>query len=161
MELVRSAYFVTSTSGAPRSAEGFANLVWLRGEHDCSTVAAATEVIDRAIAFGGVDVVVDLEDVSFMDAATVGLIARASERLEIRARSLVLRSPSPCARRILELCRLSHLIDPEPCAAPPLPVGAYRSAPDPVAPVATAPSPLGRREVGDRRTSSRANPESP
>jgi anti-anti-sigma factor len=87
-------------------------VVWLRGEHDVSTVAALSETMARAIARDDADVVVDLSDVQFMGAATVGVIARARELLALRSRSLTLRSPPRCARRILDLCGHTDLLDP-------------------------------------------------
>jgi anti-anti-sigma factor len=95
-------------------------VVWLRGEHDVSTVAALSEILARAIALDDADVVVDLSEVQFMGAATVGVIIRAREFLRLRSRSLVLRSPSECARRILELCGHAELLDPLPIDTTPL-----------------------------------------
>ena len=69
----------------------------------------------RAIAFDEADVVVDLSEVTFMGAATVGVILRAEAFLRERSRSLMLRSPSTCSRRILGLCGWGDLIDPR-CA---------------------------------------------
>jgi anti-anti-sigma factor len=94
-------------------------VVWLRGEHDVSTVAALSEIMARAIALDDADVVVDLSDVQFMGAATVGVIIRAREFLRLRSRSLVLRSPSECARRILDVCGHADLLDPRPVDATP------------------------------------------
>jgi anti-anti-sigma factor len=104
-------------------------VVWLRGEHDVSTVAALSETMARAIALDDADVVVDLSDVQFMGAATVGVIIRAREFLRLRSRFLVLRSPSGCARRILELCGHADLLDLRPVDATPLtgPAGALRT----------------------------------
>ena len=76
-------------------------VVWLRGEHDVSTVAALSETMARAIALDDADVVVDLSDVQFMGAATVRVIIRARAFLRLRSRFLVLRSPSECARASL------------------------------------------------------------
>lgn len=87
-------------------------VVWLRGEHDSSTVDAVTETIARAIALDDADLVVDLSGVQFMGAATVGAIMRAAECLRSRSRSLALRSPSRCARRVIDLCGLEGLLDP-------------------------------------------------
>jgi anti-anti-sigma regulatory factor len=47
-----------------------------------------------------------------MDAATNGVIVRARSGLRLRSRSLTLRSPSPSARRILDICGLTYLLDP-------------------------------------------------
>jgi anti-sigma B factor antagonist len=92
-------------------------VVWLRGEHDASTVVALSETMARAIALDDADVVVDLSGVHFMGAATVGVIIRAGEFLRLRSRSLVLRSPSRCARRILDVCGLANLLDSRPVDA--------------------------------------------
>jgi anti-anti-sigma factor len=92
-------------------------VVWLRGEHDISTVAALAETMARAIAVGDADVVVDLRGVQFMDAATVGVIIRAREFLRLRSRSLRLRSPSTRARHVFDLCGLADLLDPRPVDA--------------------------------------------
>ena len=101
-------------------------VVWLRGEHDISTVAALSHTMARAIALDEGDLVVDLSDVQFMDAATVGVIIRARDFLRLQSRSLALRSPSICAARILALCDLGDLLEPRPELAtrPPAPVGA-------------------------------------
>jgi len=81
-------------------------VVCLRGEHDTSSVAVVSDAVASAIALGGVDLVVDLSDVQFMDAATVGLIIRIHKLLQERSGFLVLRSPSARARRVLDLCDL-------------------------------------------------------
>jgi anti-anti-sigma factor len=99
-------------------------VVWLRGEHDVSTVAALSETMARAIAHDGADLVVDLSEVQFMGAATVGVIVRAREFLGLRSRSLVVRSPSRCARRILDLCGHSYLLDHRHVDATPIAGGA-------------------------------------
>jgi anti-anti-sigma factor len=87
-------------------------VVWLRGEHDVSTVAALAETLAGAMALDDCDLVVDLSEVQFMGAATIGVLVRARELLQSRSRSLVLRSPSRCARRILDLCDQGDLLEP-------------------------------------------------
>ena len=62
----------------------------------------------QAIAFDDGDVVVDLSGVDFMGASTVGVLVRASELLQKRARSLTLRWPSTRALRVLGLCGLAN-----------------------------------------------------
>jgi anti-anti-sigma factor len=95
-------------------------VVWLRGEHDLSTVAALSETMARTIALDDADLVVDLSEVQFMGAATVGVIVRARELLALQSRSLTLRSPPRCARRILDLSGHSYLLDHRPVAATPI-----------------------------------------
>jgi anti-anti-sigma factor len=93
-------------------------VVWLRGEHDISTVAALSETMARAFSLDDADVVVDLSGVEFMGTATVGVIVRARRFLRLLSRSLVVRSPSGCARRVLELCDSADLIESHPVDAP-------------------------------------------
>ena len=94
-------------------------VVWLRGEHDVSTVAALSETMAGAMALDDCDLVVDLSEVQFMGAATIGVLVRARELLHSRSRSLVLRSPSRCARRILDLCGQGDLLEPHRADATP------------------------------------------
>jgi anti-anti-sigma factor len=95
-------------------------VVRLRGEHDLATVTELSATLARAITLGDADLVVDLSQVEFMGAATVGVFAWARELLSARSRSLVLRSPSSSARRVLELCDLDSLVEtPSDDAGPP------------------------------------------
>jgi anti-sigma B factor antagonist len=89
-------------------------VVSLRGEYDISTVTALSETLARAIALDDADLIVDLSGVRFMDASTIGVIVRACNILRLRSRTLVLRSPSALARRVLEVCGLAVLVDPQP-----------------------------------------------
>jgi anti-anti-sigma factor len=112
-------------------------VVWLQGEHDVSTVAALSATLARAIAFDEADLVVDLSGVEFMGAATVGVIVRARDFLRLRSRRVTLRSPSPCVGRLLDVCGIADLIEPNPSAARPRCVGDRRpsrltTVPDPV-----------------------------
>jgi anti-anti-sigma factor len=65
------------------------------------------------------DIFVDLSGVTFMDASTVSALVGARNRLRAQSRSLSVRDPSPLARRVVDLCGLSQLIDehPEPAAS--------------------------------------------
>lgn len=99
-------------------------VIWLRGEQDCSNVEALSEAMDRAIALDDANLVVDMSEVRFMGAATVGAIVGAREVLRVRARTLGLRHPSRCARRVVALCGLSDLIDADLIDAAPLPLPA-------------------------------------
>lgn len=96
-----------------------ASTVVLGGEHDACTVADLSATLARSISTGDDDLVVDLSQVQFMAAATVGVLVRARTLLGFQSRSLRLRSPSLRARRILELSDLAELIDPPTCAEPP------------------------------------------
>ena len=90
------------------------SVVWVRGAHDASTVVALCMTMARAIAFDDTDLVIDLSEVTFMDAATVAVMIRAEAFLRDRSRSLTLRSPSTHARRVLGAGGLAELVDPRP-----------------------------------------------
>ena len=71
----------------------------------------------RVIAVDDTDLVIDLSEVTFMNAATVAVIIRAEAFLRDRSRSLTLRSPSARARRLLGVGGLAELVDPRPATA--------------------------------------------
>ena len=92
-------------------------VVWLRGSYDLSSVTALAELMARAIAIDEGDLVVDLNQVQFIDAASVGVLARVREFLGLRSRSLVLRSPSRSARRVLHEYDLTDRVELDPAEA--------------------------------------------
>lgn len=92
-------------------------VICLCGEHDISTVDALSEVVEQAMSLDDADVELDLSDVQYMSAATIGVIVRTREWLQVRSRSLVLRSPSRIARRLCDLCGLDYLGGPGPVDA--------------------------------------------
>ena len=98
--------------------QGDPHVVHLRGEHDASTVVELSATIARAMALDDADVVLDLSEVQFMDAATVGVIVLAVEFLNLRSRTLTLWAPSRCARHVIELCGLAALLGPHLTDAP-------------------------------------------
>lgn len=81
--------------------DGDRMLVALWGEHDLSTVGVIDATLTR-VATTGLDVVVDLRDVEFMDATTVGSLVNGRVRLERH------RSPpvaSSCPRHAVPVAR--------------------------------------------------------
>ena len=110
-----SAEPVASTAHYPDRA-----VVLLHGEHDIATISGLSAVMARAIGDDDVDVVIDLADVRFMDASTIGVIVRATGFLRAESRTLTVRSPSPAAERLLHLCDLADLIDATTADALPL-----------------------------------------
>jgi anti-anti-sigma factor len=123
MALAESSSVIVSRRGLMALAvpDAGRRVVWVRGEHDVSTVTALSETLARAISLDDADLVVDLRGVQFMDAATVGVMVRARELLRLRSRCLVLRSPSRCARRVFGLCGLADLLDQRADGSPPKP----------------------------------------
>lgn len=94
--------------------EGRLMVVALRGEQDMSTAARVAEAIAGAAALGAGDVVVDLGGVQFMDASIVGVLVGGGNDLRSQDRRLTVRTPSPRAQVLLDLCGLDPIIDPRP-----------------------------------------------
>ena len=80
---VGSSYFtVPDRARAPGAgAEAGPTVVWLTGEHDISTDGALSRALARAIALGATALVIDLSEIQFMGASTLGTIVRAREYL--------------------------------------------------------------------------------
>lgn len=87
-------------------------VVWLWGDHDCSTLAELASALDAAVAGSDGDVVVDLGDVTFVDASTIGALVRGRAVLSRAGRALTVRSPTRPARLVLEVCDLTELVEP-------------------------------------------------
>jgi anti-anti-sigma factor len=83
--------------------------VWLRGEQDLVTETAFAQMIERAVRADNGNVVVDVSGVEFMSVGTVGIIIRAQAFLREGSRSLTVRAPSRCVRRLLDLCCFDYV----------------------------------------------------
>jgi anti-anti-sigma factor len=84
------------------------------------TVDELWERLARAFALDDADVVLDLSGVQFMGAATIDVIVRAKDALDLRSRVLTLRSPSESAQRVVDLCGLADLVEASSLDAQPL-----------------------------------------
>lgn len=89
-------------------------VVRLRGDHDLTTVASLAAVLSEAIALDDADLVLEMSAITFMDVSTVTVILRTRSYLRDRSRSLRVRSPSRCARLVLETCQLDVLVEKSP-----------------------------------------------
>ena len=94
------------------SHDGKQAVVWLNGEQDIATVPVLADTLADVTSADDADLIVDLSDVTFMSAATIGQLIRARNLLLGLSRNLMLRSPSKCARRLLDLCGLACLVEP-------------------------------------------------
>jgi anti-sigma B factor antagonist len=88
-------------------------VVWLRGEHDIATDIALRRTLARAMAFNESAIVLDLTKVELMSASTLGVIVTARDFLRQRSRSLTVRHASPHVRRIIAICDLDSLFNPD------------------------------------------------
>ena len=91
--------------------EAVNTIVALQGESDVSTTTSLSDALSRAVADDAGDVVIDLTALTFLDSATVRVLARLREHLAHHGRSLTFRSPSPTAGRILDFFGLTDLIE--------------------------------------------------
>lgn len=91
--------------------DGERMVVWLEGEHDIATVFGLADALEKATSSSDADVIVDLSGVTFIGAATVGVLLRGLDALRRQSRSLTLREPSRCATRVIEVFGLSGLVE--------------------------------------------------
>ncbi len=63
------------------------------------------------------DVVIDMTDVSTIDATALRLLAVATRHAWLAGRHLTVRNPGPAVRRMTHLTRLAHAIEVERVAA--------------------------------------------
>ncbi|MCA1847044.1 MAG: STAS domain-containing protein [Actinobacteria bacterium] len=94
------------------SRDGERAVVWLDGEQDIATVAVLADTLAKVTCADDADLIVDLSGVTFMSTATIDQLIQARYLMLGASRNLVLRSPSKCARRLLDLCGLAGLVEP-------------------------------------------------
>jgi anti-anti-sigma factor len=87
-------------------------VVKLEGEHDIATVDLLARALAKARAVDNADLVVDLDDVDFLGAAAVHVLRHTRALLHRQGRTMTLRLPSKCVRRMLSLCDVA-LSDPD------------------------------------------------
>jgi anti-anti-sigma factor len=98
----------------------------LHGELDLWTQRALVNAL-AAVDDDAVRVVLDLSDLTFMDASGIGIIHRSRLLAEVNGNEVVLRSPSANILRILELTRPAPDAAVRPTALP-LPSRTYGRA---------------------------------
>jgi anti-sigma B factor antagonist len=103
---------VARRGSMPDDSDAGYTVIWVRGEHDLASKVALVIAIARAARRDEADLLVDLSEVTFMDASTIGALVGSRNRLLPRSQSLQLRAPSPPALRVLVLCGLSDLVHP-------------------------------------------------
>ena len=79
-------------------------VVHLEGEHDLSTVPALTDAFAHAISTDSHCVLLDLSEVTFIDASTIGALIRLRNRLEQDSRDLTIHEPTSCVSRLIDIC---------------------------------------------------------
>jgi anti-sigma B factor antagonist len=92
-------------------------IVSVRGDVDVATApmvrGALTEVEARRKDVGTPRVVLDLSEVTFMDASGLGVLVGAARSARRTGHTLMLRDPSPRVVRLLEMTRLLDVFEVE------------------------------------------------
>ncbi len=78
----------------------------LRGEVDMASAPLLDERLAAVVADDRCEVVVDVAEVTFIDAAGLRVLLQAGQRLAVDGRRLTLRAPSPFVRRLLDITGL-------------------------------------------------------
>lgn len=89
-------------------------VVRVNGDVDLLTAPALAGVLGGLVDQGEVNLVIDLAEVGFLDAAGIRVIVAVSTRLGSVGGSLLLRSPHAQVRRVLEIVALEELIEKSP-----------------------------------------------
>lgn len=111
-----------ATIGARR--EGLGQVIHLSGEHDAATALDLSNELAIAVSLDHEDLVVDLSAVTFLSAATVGVLIRSRVFLDERGRHLRLVAPSSIARRVLDACKVTYDVERSSALASWVPVPA-------------------------------------
>lgn len=91
--------------------------IQLRGELDLAAVPQLWSCLAPLVEAGlepRPHLVLDLRDLSFMDAAGFGVLVRLANRLRSTGASMSIRSPQPLVRRVMDLADVGHVLHVEP-----------------------------------------------
>lgn len=86
----------------------------IRGDLDMATSPALEGWLAGAEANGNTSIVVDLENLAFMDATGLRIFLRAAERARRSGRRFALVRPPPMVRKVLQITRTTDLFDADP-----------------------------------------------
>jgi anti-sigma B factor antagonist len=90
------------------------HVVELQGELDLATLPHVRAALDAALETGKRFVVLDLDDVVFVDSTTLGVMLAAHRRLEARGGRLVTVCSDPLVARVFEITRLTQRLSVMP-----------------------------------------------
>lgn len=89
----------------------------LNGAFDVRSTWEVRDAIYECIDVLDDDVVIDMTDVSTIDATALRLLAVATRHAWLAGHHLIVRNPGPAVRRMAHLTRLAHAIEVERVAA--------------------------------------------
>ena len=102
--------FVGGVLRMRKSCLGGCELVWFGGELDVAQAVEARAFLDAAIVDGRAQVVVDVTQLAFVDAAGIGVLVGAARRAARDGGSLRLVGARPMLRRMLVILRLTSVL---------------------------------------------------
>jgi anti-anti-sigma factor len=85
-------------------------VVTLCGEYDSASSNGLSALLTATVGDSQGDVEIDLSQVRFFDASTIGRFVACRDLLAREKRSLTLRGPTPLGAQILSICGLGDLI---------------------------------------------------
>lgn len=89
----------------------------LHGDFDVRSTGQVRHAIYERLGSYDEDVVIDMTDVSTIDATALRLLAVATRHAWLTGHHLTVRNPGPAVRRMAHLTRLAHAIEVERVAA--------------------------------------------
>jgi len=89
------------------ASDGGDHEVRLAGELD---LASNPELADRLVAIAGSAVILDLSELTFIDASGLAVLLDAKQRIEMQGDRLELRGARGLVARVFEICGLVHLL---------------------------------------------------
>jgi anti-sigma B factor antagonist len=84
-------------------------VVVAEGELDLYTSPRLREILTERIDAGTRHLVIDLARVTFVDSTALGVMVSALKRVKAEGGALELRSPTPSARKVLEITGLNRV----------------------------------------------------
>jgi anti-sigma B factor antagonist len=80
------------------------------GEIDLATVRILKQRLAEALELGTRHLIVDLEDVDFIDSTGLGVLIGTERRLRARGGRLIIACPNPAVRRVFEVTGLDKVL---------------------------------------------------
>jgi anti-sigma B factor antagonist len=90
----------------------------VRGDLDDAAISEVARAIVDSVSLSRADVVLDLGDVAFIDAAGLEFLMRARRHVAKRGGTLTLSRPTPEVHRLLAICGIVDLGLPSPRPSP-------------------------------------------
>jgi anti-sigma B factor antagonist len=89
-------------------------VISVEGEVDASTSTDLGDSLDQLLADGHKKLVVDLQNVKFIDSSGLGALVRVYKHARSEASDICLASLQPPVKRVFELTRLDRVFDLHP-----------------------------------------------